>query len=101
MLERPAVRTLETIAKTLVGLGRYSSQTDAIRALALDQINRKIACYERRVKNFERKHRASFETFTARLQNRATIRHEDEWMEWEAAIEMRDGWRKAKRALEN
>ncbi len=101
MLEQPAVKTLETIANTLVGLGRYPSQTDAIRAIALEQINRKIASYERRVKNFERKHHARFETFTKRLQSRATIRQEDEWMEWEAAIEMLDEWRNAKKALEN
>jgi len=101
MLEQPAVKTLETIANALVGLGRYPSQTDAIRAIALEQINRKIASYERRVKNFERKHRVSFETFTKRLQNRATIRQEDEWMEWEAALDMLDEWRKARKAIEN
>ena len=81
MLEQPAVRTLETIANTLVGLGRYPSQTDAIRAIALEQINRKIASCERRVKKFEKKHRVGFEIYTKRIQHRATILQEDEWME--------------------
>jgi Arc/MetJ-type ribon-helix-helix transcriptional regulator len=101
MLEQPAVRTLETIANTLVGLGRYSSQTDAIRAIALEQINRKIAFYERRVKNFERKHRVSFEIFTKRLQRRATIPQEDEWMDWEAARDLLAEWQNARKAIEN
>ncbi len=101
MREQPAVKTLETIANTLVGLGRYPSQTDAIRAIALDQIDRKIALYERRAKRFERKHRAGFAAFTKRLQHRATIRQEDEWMEWETTLEMLNEWRNAKKALED
>jgi hypothetical protein len=101
MIHQPAVRTLETIANTLVGLGKYKSSTDALRAMAIDQVNRKIAHYDRRVKRFEKKHRASFEKFGKRLQHRATIQLEDEWMEWEAALEMLAEWRKTKKALEN
>ena len=88
MLEQPAVKTLETIANTLVGLGQYKSQSDALRAIAIEQVNRKIALYERRVKRFEKKHRATFDKFTKRLRQRATANQEDEWMEWEAALEM-------------
>ncbi len=101
MLEQPAVRALEKIANTLVGLGRYSSQTDAIRAIALEQVERKIALYARRAKHYEKKHRTSFESFTKRLRNRATPRLEDEWMEWEAALDMLDEWRQAKKAIEH
>ena len=67
----------------------------------MEQIERKIALYERRVKRFEKKHRINFEAYTKRLKNRATIREEDEWMEWESAIDMLAAWRKAKKALEN
>ncbi len=101
MLEQPAVRTLETIANTLVGLGHYKSQSDALRAMALEQVKRKIAQFERRVRRFEKKHRTTFEKYGKRLRNRATIRQEDEWMEWEASIEMLDAWRKTKKVLEN
>lgn len=101
MLEQPAIKALEIIANTLVGTGRYQTQTDAIRGIALEQINRKISLYASRVKRFEKKHRASFETFGKRLRGRATVRQEDEWMEWEAALAMLATWRKAKKALEN
>ena len=101
MLEQPAIKALEAIAITLVGTGRYQTQAEAIRAIALEQINRKISAYDRRVKQFERKHRTNFEAFGKRIRNRATVRQEDVWMEWEAAIAMREAWRKAKKAIEN
>jgi hypothetical protein len=101
MLEQPAIKVLEAIASTLVGTGRYETQADAIRAMAIEQINRKISLYERRVKQFERKHRTNFDAFSRRLKGRATVRQEDEWMEWEAALAMREAWHKAKKAIEN
>ena len=101
MLEQPAVRTLEAIANALVGMGRYKSQSEAIRAIAVEQVDRKIALYARRVRQFEKKHRTSFANFGKRLRQRATTRQEDEWMEWEAALDMLEEWRKAKKELEN
>ncbi len=101
MLEQPAVRTLEAVVNTLVRTGQYKSQTDAIRAMAMEQIEHKIALYERRVKRFEKKHRTNFAAYTKRLRNRATISEEDEWMEWESAVDMLEAWQKAKKALEN
>ncbi|MBI5032375.1 MAG: hypothetical protein HZB51_17755 [Chloroflexi bacterium] len=101
MLDQPAIRTLEAIANALVSTGRYKTQTDAIRAMALEQIVRKIALYERRAKQFQKKHRVSFEAYTKKLKRHATMRQEDEWMEWEAALDMLDEWRNAKKALEN
>jgi len=85
----------------MVSLGRYKSQADAIRAMAVEQAQKKIAHYERRVKRFQKKHRTSFENYTKRLQNRATITQEDEWMKWETAIDMLEAWRTASKALEN
>ncbi len=101
MLEQPALKTLETIANTLVGLGRYKSQADAVRGIAVEQADKKILLYERRVKRFEKKHRVKFEAYSRRLENRATTKQEDEWMEWEAAREMLAAWQRAKKALEN
>lgn len=101
MLDRSAIKVLEVIANTLVDTGRYQNQADAIRGIAIEQINRKIALYESRVRRIQRKHRTSFETYTKRLRGRATIRQEDEWMDWETALAMLTAWRKAKKALEN
>ncbi len=101
MLEQPAAKILETIASTLVTTGRYQTQADAIRAIAIDQVNRKISLYASRVKRFEKKHRTDFDGFSKRLRNRATPRQEDEWMDWETALSMLAAWRKAKKELEN
>ena len=123
MLEQPAVRTLEKIANIFVSQGKYRTQSDALRAIALDHVDRKIALYQGRVKRFEKKYRVStdgknkrsprlltndfaehwrvFHKFTERLKNRATIPQEDDWMDWEAALEMVEGWQKLKRTLES
>jgi len=100
MLGQPAARTLEAVVDTLVRTGQYKTQTEAIRAIALEQIDRKITLYERRVKRFGKKHRTNFEAYTKRLRNHATVTQEDEWMEWEAALDMLEAWLKAKKALE-
>ncbi len=122
MLEQPAVRTLETIANTFVTQGKYKTQAEALRAIALDHVNRSIALYQSRIKRFEKRYRLTpnktikrsprisangfeehwkvFNQFTARLKNRATIQQEDDWMDWEAALEMFEGWHKLKKALE-
>jgi hypothetical protein len=99
MTQITATQTLTTIANTLVATGKYPSPAEALRALALDQINRKISLYERRVRRFEKKHRTTFEKFSRRLHGRASLRQEDEWLEWEAAVEMLAEWRKAKGEL--
>ncbi len=101
MLEQPAIKTLETIANTLVGMGRYKSQADAVRAIAIEQTEKKINLYERRVKRFQKKHRVDFEEYGKRLKNRATTKQEEEWLEWEAAREMLAAWQRAKKALES
>ncbi len=101
MLEQPAVKTLEAIVDTLVRTGQYKTQSDAIRAIAIEQIDHKIAAYARRVKRFETRHRMKFDAYTRRLKNRATVSEEDEWMEWEAAVDMLAAWQNAKKALEN
>lgn len=99
MLEQPAVKTLEAIVDSLVRTGHYETQADALRAIAMEQIKRKISSYERRIKRFERKHRTNFEAYTRRLRNRATVTQEDEWMEWESAVDMLEAWRRAGRGL--
>jgi hypothetical protein len=101
MLEQPAIHAIETIANILVRSGRYPTQADAIRAMAIEQVDLKISFYESRVKRFEKKHRMDFEAFGKRLRGRATTRQEDEWMEWEESLAMLAAWRKTKRAIKN
>jgi len=48
----------------------------------------KIGCYEHVIKKFERRYGMSFSDFSKKLEQGATIKEEDDWMEWEAAINM-------------
>ncbi len=49
-----AQETLEKVATGLVAVGLYKDVGTAIRALALEQIERKIHDYRSRVQDFER-----------------------------------------------
>jgi hypothetical protein len=48
----------------------------------------KISHYEHVIKEFERRYGMSFSDFSEKLEQGATIKEEDDWMEWEAAINM-------------
>ena len=49
-----------------------------------------ISHYEHAIKKFERRYGMSFSDFSKKLEQGATIKEEDDWMEWEAAINMLD-----------
>jgi hypothetical protein len=50
----------------------------------------KISYYEHAIKKFERRYGMSFSDFSKKLEQGATIKEEDDWMEWEAAVNMLD-----------
>jgi hypothetical protein len=94
-----ATEILTTIADTLVSLGKYRDRSAAIKGMALDQVDRKIALYQRRLRRLEKKHGMNFEEFTEQLRGKATIADEDEWFEWESAIYMLEEWKNVKGAV--
>jgi hypothetical protein len=86
---------LETVAHSLVAAGLYKDEETAIKALAIEQIERKITSYRDQVKALEKKHRLSLEEYSRRLEGKATMEEEDEWMEWKGAAVMLEAWQKA------
>src|SRR5258705_13678440 len=90
-----AQETLEKVATGLVAVGLYKDVGTAIRALALEQIERKIHDYLSRVQDFERTHHCALEEYSRSLTGKATIEEEDEWMEWKGATVMLESWRQA------
>ena len=44
--------------------------------------------YEQLIKSFETKHGMTFVEFSKKLEYGATIHEEDDWLEWEAALNM-------------
>jgi hypothetical protein len=50
----------------------------------------KLRYYEQVIKKFERRYGMGFSDFSKKLEQGATIKEDDDWMEWEAAVNMLD-----------
>ena len=94
-----AADVLTTIAESLVATQKYKSLDEALYALAIGEVDRKIAKYRRRINHLKKKHDMTFDEFTTHLRGRANIEQEDDWLEWEAAIDMLSDWEATKREL--
>jgi hypothetical protein len=95
------VEVLTTIARSLVHTRQYRDIDEALRGLALGEVSRKIARYRRRIRHFERKYGTDFQTFSARLEDGATISEEDDWMAWRSALSLLSDWEIAYRELKS
>ena len=92
---------LEKVAKSMVTVGLYKDVKTAIRALALEQIERKIAAYRGQVQELERKYGRSLEEHSRFLEGKASMEEEEEWMEWQGATVMLEAWQRALQEVYN
>ncbi|MGH7826171.1 MAG: hypothetical protein ACREQ7_13480 [Candidatus Binatia bacterium] len=92
---------LEMVAKGMVAAGVYKDVSTAIKAIALEQVERKIADYTRQVQDLERKYKHSLEEHSRLLKGKATVEEEEEWMDWKGAEVMLQAWQKALQELLN
>ncbi len=86
---------LESVAKSLVTTGVYKNEEAAIKALAIEQIERKILTYQSQVQQFEQRYQHTLEKHTRALEGKASMEEEDEWMVWKGVEVMLDAWQKA------
>lgn len=91
---------LTTIARSLVTSQRYASIEEALRGLALEEVKRKIARYQRHIRHFERKYGLDFEAFGRKVMGQETIEEEDDWLAWHAARRMLTDWEAVQQELE-
>lgn len=96
-----AQEVLEKVARGMVAAGRYIDVQTAIRALALEQIERKIATYYEQVQAFEKKYGDTLEGHNRSLQGQASMEDEEEWMEWKGAAVMLAAWEQTLREVLN
>lgn len=92
---------LTTIARSMVVTQEYASVEEALQAMALSEVRRKVAYYRRRIRALERKYGTDFETFSAQLQGRATPDEEDDWLAWRSANRMLADWQRTYEELEH
>jgi len=86
---------LEKVAKGMVATGLYKDVGAALRALAIEQVERKIAAYQGQVQEFEKKYHHSLEEHGRLLEGQASMEEEEEWLEWKGAHVMLEAWQKA------
>ncbi len=86
---------LESVAKSLVTTGLYKDEETAIRAMAVEQVEQKIAAYREQVQIFEEKYHHSLDEHSCLLEGKAAMEEEDEWMEWQGAAVMLEAWQQA------
>jgi len=89
-----SVDVLNTIARSLVVAQEHASIEEALQAMALSEVRRKIAYYRRRIRALERKHGTDFETFSTQLLGRASPTEEDDWLAWRSANRMLTDWQR-------
>jgi hypothetical protein len=94
-----SVDVLTTIARSLVVAQEYPSIEEALQGMAVSEVQRKIAYYRRRIRGLERKYGTDFDTFSARIQGRATPSEEDDWLAWRSANTMLADWQKTSEKL--
>ena len=85
-------KTLEHIAKSFVESGIYESTDEFVSDILKDLATRKIRTYEKKIRSYKTKY-GSFEEFTRKIRGTASPKQEDEWMDWEASINMLKAWK--------
>ena len=86
-------KTLAHIAKSFVESGVYESTDEFVSDLLKDMATRKVKAYEKKIKTYETKY-GSFEKFTRNIRGTASPKQEDQWMDWESAINMLKTWKR-------
>ncbi|MCF6147088.1 MAG: hypothetical protein E3K37_00340 [Candidatus Kuenenia sp.] len=88
-------KILTSLIKPLVLSGAYKDEAAALKDIVITQIERKIKSYDRTINTFQKKYEKDFDVFSKDLKNKATLELEDDWMEWNGAIEMKKAWNDA------
>ncbi len=92
-------RAIVSLLKPLIASGFYKDEKTALKDIIADYIEKKIEAYSDVIKKMERKYGKDFNTVTQKIRSKAEMEIEDDWMEWKAAILMKESWQKTLRKL--
>ncbi len=93
-------QTATLLIEPFVRTGVYASHAQALKHIILDYVNHQIAWAEAQLGRYEQKYQRPFAEWTRSLSGQAAIAEEDDWMEWEATLDMLSGWRQIKAEVE-
>ena len=93
-------KAIPILIEPLVQTGIYGSQEEALKSLVLRHVQEQIDEAEQEIARFQKKHGTSFEKWSESLVGKATIKEEDDWMEWESVRDMLESWQRIKADVE-
>lgn len=92
-------QAISKLLRPLVASGLYKDETVALKDIIADFIEAKIEAYASIVKEMEGRYGKKIEAAAKGKRNKATMAFEDDWMEWKAALVMKEAWQDALRKL--
>ena len=95
-------KAISDILKPLLATGVYKDEKCALKDIVADYVQRKRDAYGAVILHMEKKYGKDFKAFSRDIERRASVAKEDDWMEWKAAITMKEAWQQAfKKLLRN
>jgi len=92
-------RTLPIIIEPLVRRGWYKSPAEALKEIVLEYVRQKINKAKAEIAALETKYGMTFEEFTEAIKGKASIQEEDDWMQWESALDMLQAWQETEKEI--
>jgi len=86
------IQQVQQLIKPLVVSGIYKNEVSALNDIVLDFVKSKLEGYNTITEKFELKYKIGFNKFTASIKNTASMKEEDDWIDWKAAMEMKKAW---------
>jgi hypothetical protein len=88
------------LTEPLVRTGLYPNAEEAFKHIVLDHISHQIAWAKKELQQYEQKYGQSFDEWSKSIEGRASVAEEDDWLEWEATLDMLAGWQQVVHAVE-
>ena len=85
-------QTAQYLLQPLVSSGVFEDETTALKTIVYEFVSSKINTYQTSIDTFQEKYEMDFEQFTQHLEGKSTMETDDDWQEWEGAIEMKEAW---------
>lgn len=92
-------KAISEILRPLLATGVYKDERVALKDIIADFIQKKITGYNTVINRMEKKYGKDFQGFSKDLRNKASMNREDDWMEWKAAMTMKEAWQLTFRKL--
>ncbi|MBI9037768.1 MAG: hypothetical protein JEY97_06505 [Bacteroidales bacterium] len=90
---------IQQLLNPLIISGIYKNQVSALNDIILEFIKNKLKAYKTIIEKLELKYNIDFNGFTIKIKNIASITEEDDWMDWKAALEMKEAWSKTLKSV--